>query len=78
MGEFTLTIHEKHYTVEEVADRLNVSRETARRMFWTEPGVIKWSRQRSKYRRSYTTLRIPESVFIRVYRRLQVGSGFAA
>jgi hypothetical protein len=47
-------------------------------MFWNEPGVIKWSRQRSKYRRSYTTLRIPESVFISVYKRLQVNSGKAA
>lgn len=63
---------EKHHRVDVVASRLGMSPETIRRMFWDEPGVLKWSRPRSKYRRSYTTLLIPESVFQRVYRRLQV------
>jgi len=65
---------EKHHRVDAVASRLNISAETVRRMFWNEPGVLKWSRPRSKYRRSYTTLLIPESVFQRVYRRLQVNA----
>jgi hypothetical protein len=63
---------EQHYRVEQIAARLNISPETIRRMFWDEPGVVKWSRPRSKYRRSYTTILIPASVFARVYRRLQV------
>jgi hypothetical protein len=48
---------------------LNVSTDSARRLFAKEPGVFSYSSAPSKYKRRYTTVRVPESVLIRVYRR---------
>jgi hypothetical protein len=61
---------ERHYTTDEIATVWNVSADTIKRIFCDEPGVLKVSRPRSKYKRSYTTLRIPQSVLDRVYRRM--------
>jgi len=63
---------ETYYTVEQVAAQLAVSKDTARRMFLNEPGVMAIGKPFSKYRRSYHTLRIPQSVLTRVYARLTV------
>ena len=65
-GEMTM---ERHFTADQVAVMLNISRETARRSFLPEDDVMKISRPKSCYKRAYTTLRIPESVLRRVYRR---------
>jgi hypothetical protein len=61
-------INETFLTVAEVAERLKVNEETARRLFLNEPGVIVicWPR---KGVRVYRTLRIPESVYARVVMR---------
>ncbi len=67
--EEPLRIHERCLTVCEVATRLNVNQETARRLFMEEPGVLVIYRPR-KGRRQYRTLRIPEHVFQRVVTRL--------
>ena len=56
------------WTVAEVADRLKLSEEMARRLFLNEPGVIVICYPR-KGVRVYRTLRIPESVYARVIRR---------
>jgi hypothetical protein len=62
--------HERHYTVQEIADLLNLSRDSVRRIFLDEPGVLVLSRPHSRHHRSYRTIRIPGSVLNRVYRRL--------
>jgi len=64
------TFNERHYTVDEVAEMWGLSRESVRKMFLTEPDVLKIARPGNRYKRSYTTLRIPESVLNRVYRRM--------
>lgn len=62
---------ERHYTVGELAERWNLSPDTIRRLFGNEPGVLMLGEGgRSRGKRRYTTLRIPESVVERVHRRL--------
>ena len=65
-----MTVAEKHYTVEQIAEQWAISKDTARRLFIDEAGVLVLSKPSSKYRRSYKTLRIPQSVLNRVYARL--------
>jgi len=62
---------QKHYTIEEIAKMLSLSRDTVHRMFRDEEGVLKIQRPGTRYKRTYTTLRIPESVLNRVYRRIE-------
>jgi hypothetical protein len=61
-------IDEGCFTVAEVAERLKVNDETVRRLFLNEPGVIVICCPK-KGRRVYRTLRIPESVYLRVVTR---------
>lgn len=60
---------ERHFTVPEVAAMWKLSTDSVRRLFQNEPGVLRLGRDH-KGTRQYVTLRIPESVFQRVYRRL--------
>jgi hypothetical protein len=60
---------ERHYNVKEVAALWKLSCDTVREMFINEPDVTVIGRQRA-HKRHYRTLRIPESVVIRVHRRL--------
>ncbi len=62
---------ERFFTLAEVAERLKIKEDTARRLFINEPGVIVICFPR-RGRRVYRTLRIPESVFQRVLTRLSV------
>ena len=62
--------HETHYSVEEIAKEWKFSRDSVRRIFLAEPDTLKITRPGSRYKRTYTTLRIPEHVFNRVYRRM--------
>ena len=62
---------EKHYSVAELATTWNLSKNTIRRMFENEPGVLKWGRDEGRFRRRYSTLRIPETVVSRVHRQLE-------
>ena len=62
---------EKHYCVSEVAELWGLSERTIRRIFTDEPGVIKWENAETRFKRGYTTLRIPESVVQRVHRKLR-------
>lgn len=62
---------ETHYTPYEVAGFLHVDANSVRRIFREEPGVVLWGNGKSTYRkRAYTTMRIPQSVLDRVYRRM--------
>ena len=57
---------ERHYSVAELAQQWNLSRDTIRRMFENEPGVVVFKRPK-RNKRIYRTLRIPESVAKRKY-----------
>jgi len=62
---------EKHYSVGDLAKAWGLSTNTIRRMFEGEPGVLEWGTTESRFARGYKTLRIPESVMMRVHRRLR-------
>jgi hypothetical protein len=63
---------EKHYSTSELAHLWNLSERTIRRMFENEPGVLQLGSQETRFKRGYTTLRIPESVVLRVHRRWRI------
>jgi len=63
---------ERHYSVTELASLWNLSQKTIRRMFENEPGVLQWGPQETRLKRSYVTLRIPETVALRLHRRLRI------
>ncbi len=64
--------HQRHYTVAEIAKLWNLHPSTITKFFRNEPGVVKHENAPSRYLRSYCTLRIPESVLIRVNTRLKL------
>jgi hypothetical protein len=66
------TFNEKHFTVAELAEMWSLSDDAIRRFFMDEPGVVKMHSPPKRYKRVYTTLRIPQSVAERVHRRMQV------
>jgi hypothetical protein len=62
---------ERHYSVNELASTWNLSPDTIRKIFDREPGVLVIEGAAGKFsKRRYTTLRVPESVALRVHRRL--------
>ena len=60
---------ERHYSVGEIAERWGLSEKTIRRMFENEEGVLQWGSPETRRKRGYTTLRIPESVLLRVHHK---------
>jgi hypothetical protein len=68
---FSALAMERHYTVGELSKLWFFSENTIRRMFIHEPGVIKITRQATRVKRGYTSLRIPERIAEKVHRRLQ-------
>jgi hypothetical protein len=65
---------EKHYSLEQIGELWGLSTRTVRKMFENEPGIIVFGNPGSMKKRRYITLRIPESVLIRVHRRLRKAS----
>ena len=63
-------VNDKHYTVAEVSESWALSKDTIRRIFLVEEGVLKIVRPGTRYKRSHTTLRIPDSVMRRVHCRM--------
>ena len=61
---------ERHYSVAELAKLWGLSTRTIRRIFENEPGVLLWGNSETRFKRSYVTLRIPETVVLRVHRQL--------
>jgi hypothetical protein len=61
---------EKHWTPIEVAQQWGVSPDLIRSLFRDEPGVLKIDRPGHRAKRSYATLRIPDSVLVRVHTRM--------
>jgi hypothetical protein len=62
---------EKHYSLEQIGELWGLSTRTVRKLFEHEPGIIVFGNMGSLKKRRYLTLRIPESVMIRVHRRLR-------
>lgn len=63
-------MRERHYTPSELGEMWNLSADTTRRMFENEPGVLVFVNPQRSSDRRFRTLRIPESVALRVYTRL--------
>jgi AraC-like DNA-binding protein len=60
---------ERHYSVAEIAELWALSEKTVRRMFEDEDGVLQWGTPETRRKRGYITMRIPESVLLRVHRK---------
>jgi hypothetical protein len=63
---------EHHYSPAELALLWGLSEDAIRRLFRHEPGVLVLSNSGSHGKRSYTTLRIPETIARHVHERLSV------
>jgi hypothetical protein len=61
---------ERHYSVNDVAKMWSLSSDTIRGLFDHEPGVLVFTDSKSRHKRRYRTLRIPQSILERVYRRM--------
>lgn len=66
--------NEKHYSVIEISKLWALSQKTVRRIFEREPGVIQWGSMEARHKRGYRTLRVPETVLLRVHRKLRRAS----
>jgi hypothetical protein len=64
-----LPAFERHFSPEVLAEIWGVSADTVRRLFEKEAGVLVIDRS-ADTRRRYRTMRIPESVALRVHRRM--------
>jgi hypothetical protein len=62
---------ERHYTVAQLAKLWFFSENTIRRLFSKEPGVVKIAHPRTRSKRGYTSIRIPERIAQRVHSRMQ-------
>ena len=61
---------ERHYTPKELAALWALDETTIRRLFYDEPGVLKIGKSnRRDGKRDYVSLRIPQSVALRVHRK---------
>ena len=67
----SLAALEKHYSVADLAKLWLFSESTVRRIFIDEPGVLKLVHEETRYKRRYTSLRIPEHIAKQVHRRLE-------
>jgi len=66
-------LFEKHFTPQQIAVLWGRSARFIRELFQDEPGVQKVDRPERMHKRCYSSIRIPESVVIRVGLRLQNG-----
>ena len=67
-------LFERHFSLAELAEAWNLSEDTVRRMFEREPDVLIFENPEKASERRRRTIRIPESVAERVYRRLSTRS----
>jgi hypothetical protein len=65
-----LIVDEKHFSPADLAKAWGVSAETVRQIFREEPGVLRLGAGGNNNARSYVSLRIPQSVAVRVHARL--------
>lgn len=62
------TAFEQHYTPDELAKLWGVSANTVRNLFRGELGVLEFGSDETRWSRKRKTMRIPESVAVRVHR----------
>jgi hypothetical protein len=67
--EVELRMCERHFSPAELGELWNLSADTVRRMFESEPGVLVFENPVRSSSRRFRTLRIPESVAERLYSR---------
>jgi hypothetical protein len=65
-----LVVDEKHFAPADLAKAWGLSAEKIRQLFRAEPGVLRIGTNASSRDRGYMTLRIPQSVAVRVHARL--------
>jgi hypothetical protein len=65
------TLLEQHYSPAQVARMWGWSDDFVRNQFKNEPGVLVSKRPETMHKRSFSSMRIPESVLVRVGTRLQ-------
>jgi hypothetical protein len=65
---------EKHYSVKDLAALWGFSERTIRRIFAEESGVVEWCQEERRSKRAYRSWRIPESVALRVHRKMKRAS----
>lgn len=70
IGRGAATALERHYRPDELAETWGLSVKLIRQIFSSEPGVLKMDRPETRNKRGYCTMRIPESVVVRVHKRL--------
>jgi hypothetical protein len=70
IGHGATTALERHYRPDELAGTWGLSVKVIREIFSNEPGVLKVDRPETRNKRGYCTMRIPESVVVRVHKRL--------
>lgn len=70
VGQTDSRLFERHFTPSELGELWNLSEATIRRAFESEPGVLIFENPARNPNRRRRTLRIPESVALRVYERL--------
>jgi len=65
------TVWERHYSIAELSKAWRVGRTTVTRWVQNEPGVLRFGEDRLRRgrKRPYVSLRVPESVALRLYRR---------
>jgi hypothetical protein len=68
--ELSLLVKDRHWSVMEVAEQWGISTDLVRDIFKDEDGVLIVERPGTRTKRSYSTMRIPESVLERVYNQL--------
>jgi hypothetical protein len=61
---------ERHYGPDQIAEELGLSEDSVRRMFENEDGVLIWENPERSSTRRRRTMKIPQSVYERVYQRL--------
>jgi hypothetical protein len=65
-----MTGTEKHYSIAEIANLWGLSERTTRRILDREPGILAWGQPGDGKRRRRLTVRVPESVLLRIHGRL--------
>jgi hypothetical protein len=63
-----MTVRERHFSVEELSGLWGYSKDTIRRLFRNEPGVLKIGSPETRFKRARFQISIPESVAMRVYK----------
>jgi hypothetical protein len=69
LREVGVFVFERHFTAKQLAQLWGLDESTVRKIFQDEPGVLKIGKAgRRDGKRDYVSLRIPESVAVRVHR----------